>query len=89
LIAWVVGLATQMVAVSPALALYSTTSFTATYTAYNPSGNRAWAFKMKIRTPTAAGSYPIAIVLGGAGTCQDPPTCSAGCRSPAFGRALV
>ena len=44
----------------------------------NPSGNQAWAFKMKIRMPTAAGTYPIAIVLGGAGICEDPPTCSAG-----------
>ena len=64
---------------TPALAdLYATTSFETTYTAYNPSGSLAWQFRLQIYTPTAAGTYPIAIVVGGSGACQDPPVCSTG-----------
>ena len=64
---------------TPTLAdLYATTSFETTYTAYDPSGSLAWQFRLQIYTPTAAGTYPIAIVVGGSGACQDPPVCSSG-----------
>jgi hypothetical protein len=62
---------------TPALAdLYATTSFETAYTAYKPSGSLAWQFRLQIYTPTAAGTYPIAIVVGGSGACQD--VCSSG-----------
>ncbi len=67
------------VPVSPSLAeLYATTAFELTYSAYNPSGNQPWQLRFQIHTPTAAGSYPIAIVIGGSGVCTDPPVCSSG-----------
>ena len=78
---WIVlalGVLPQFAMVGRAQALYATSSFQTTYTAYNPSGGEAWSLKMRIYTPTTAGTYPIAIVLGGAGTCEDPPACSAG-----------
>jgi hypothetical protein len=62
----------------PALALYATTSFETSYAAYAPSGGAPWRFKIKVFAPKAPGTYPIAIVLGGAGACNDPPGCSAG-----------
>lgn len=61
-----------------ASALYATESFETSYAAYAPSGGAPWAFRVKVYVPTVPGAYPIAIVLGGAGTCPDPPTCSVG-----------
>ena len=86
---WIVlalGVLPQFAMAGRAQALYATSSFQTTYTAYNPSGGQAWALKMRIYTPTTAGTYPIAIVLGGAGTCEDPPACSAGYGVYAHGR---
>ena len=77
-IALALGVLPQFAMAGRAQALYATSSFQTTYTAYNPSGGQAWSLKMRIYTPTTAGTYPIAIVLGGAGTCEDPPACSAG-----------
>jgi hypothetical protein len=72
------AVAIYFAATFPALALYDTTSFTTSYSAYDPSGSKSWSLPMKIYTPTKAGTYAIAIVLGGAGTCEDPPVCSSG-----------
>jgi hypothetical protein len=62
----------------PALALHDVAAFEATYSAYDPSGRSPWRLPMRIYAPTKPGSYPVAIVLGGAGTCQDAPKCSNG-----------
>ena len=60
---------------TPTLAdLYATTSFETTYTAYDPSGSLAWQFRLQIYTPTAAGTYPIAIVVGGSGAPRTRPS---------------
>ena len=64
---------------APALAApYPVTSFEASYSAYNPTGGLAWRQRMRIYVPATAGSYPVAIVLGGTTACADPPTCTAG-----------
>jgi hypothetical protein len=66
-----------LVAAPPALAaLYPITSFEVSYSAYNPTGGLAWRQRMRIYAPTTAGSYPVAVVLGGTTACTDPPTCT-------------
>ena len=56
---------------------YGYTTFTGSYSAYNNGRDGTRRFPIKVWTPTAAGTYPLGIVVGGTDQCPNPPSCPA------------
>ena len=54
---------------------YEVTTFQTSYSAYDNGRDGPWTFPVKVWAPTRAGTYPLAIVVGGAGQCPDPLSC--------------